>query len=238
MTALERPPIPLEDERWALFLDFDGTLCPLVAHPDHVRVPVGTSALLRRLDDRMQRALCVLSGRPLSELCWHLRNAPHVDRIGGHGAEDPLADGASRRIDATRLGEAMGRLQQRMDPLMVEAEGAWLEWKAGGVALHVRQCAEPSRVMEAMQQAIDGEPLFRALRGNAVLEAAETLGGFGIVVGSRRPTRARFALEDVDAVARWLDGVAAAYAAVQGGGRRPHPSRQAAMKLPPLTCRT
>ncbi|MBW3618380.1 MAG: trehalose-phosphatase [Proteobacteria bacterium] len=35
-------------------------------------------------------------------------------------------------------------------------------------------------------------------------EAAAALGGYGVIVGDRRPTAARFALADVSAVRRWL----------------------------------
>lgn len=34
--------------------------------------------------------------------------------------------------------------------------------------------------------------------------AAEGMGGYGVIVGGRRPTAARYALPDVDAVRRWL----------------------------------
>ena len=39
---------------------------------------------------------------------------------------------------------------------------------------------------------------------------AERLGGFGVIVGSRRPTRARFALKDVEAALEWLSAAALA----------------------------
>ena len=35
-------------------------------------------------------------------------------------------------------------------------------------------------------------------------EAAQALGGFGVVVGPRRPTAARYALRDVAATRAWL----------------------------------
>ena len=35
-------------------------------------------------------------------------------------------------------------------------------------------------------------------------EAAQALGGFGVVVGARRPTAARYALSDVAATRAWL----------------------------------
>lgn len=40
-------------------------------------------------------------------------------------------------------------------------------------------------------------------------EAAEALGGFGVLVGPPRPTAARYGLADVDAVLTWLDEVEA-----------------------------
>lgn len=39
--------------------------------------------------------------------------------------------------------------------------------------------------------------------------AANRLGGFGILVGHRRPTEARYCLEDTDAVFKWLESLAA-----------------------------
>ena len=39
------------------------------------------------------------------------------------------------------------------------------------------------------------------------LEAAETLGGFGVLVGPERPTAARYRLENVVAVLDWLDQI-------------------------------
>lgn len=38
-------------------------------------------------------------------------------------------------------------------------------------------------------------------------EAAEALGGFGVLVGSERPTAARYRLNDVNAVLTWLEAV-------------------------------
>jgi trehalose 6-phosphate phosphatase len=39
-------------------------------------------------------------------------------------------------------------------------------------------------------------------------EAAERLGGFGVLVGPERATAARYRLEDVNAVLDWLDSIA------------------------------
>ena len=41
-------------------------------------------------------------------------------------------------------------------------------------------------------------------------EAAAALGGYGVLVGPKRPTAARYRLDDVDAVLTWLEAVAEA----------------------------
>jgi trehalose 6-phosphate phosphatase len=43
--------------------------------------------------------------------------------------------------------------------------------------------------------------------------AANRLGGFGILVGQRRPTEARYSLADTEAVFKWLEGLSAPVAA-------------------------
>ena len=39
-------------------------------------------------------------------------------------------------------------------------------------------------------------------------EAVQALGGYGVIVGARRPTAARFAVEDVAAARAWLERAA------------------------------
>jgi len=50
------------------------------------------------------------------------------------------------------------------------------------------------------------------LTDEAGFRAAESLGGYGILVGPMRETAARYGLPDVSAVLDWLEAVAAARA--------------------------
>jgi trehalose 6-phosphate phosphatase len=61
-----RPPSPADD--WALFLDVDGCLVDFADAPDAVRVPRRLPPLLARLAHRLDGAMALVSGRPLTGL--------------------------------------------------------------------------------------------------------------------------------------------------------------------------
>jgi len=53
-------------ERYAIFLDLDGTVAELVAHPDSVHVDRSTLRLLEMLSEKVGRALAIVSGREIA----------------------------------------------------------------------------------------------------------------------------------------------------------------------------
>ena len=74
-----------EPGRAGLFLDVDGVLAPIVAHPEDARVPEETRAELRRLASRYAVVACV-TGRP-SELARTIVGVDEVAYVGEHGLE-------------------------------------------------------------------------------------------------------------------------------------------------------
>jgi trehalose 6-phosphate phosphatase len=54
-----------------VFVDFDGTLAPIVDIPEEARPLPGAAAVLGRLADRYAR-VAVISGRPVAFLVEHL----------------------------------------------------------------------------------------------------------------------------------------------------------------------
>jgi trehalose 6-phosphate phosphatase len=79
---------PLADEpsRAALFVDFDGTVAPIVAVPDEARPLPGAPALLAALARRFG-LVAVVSGRPAVFLRQHLAEARGVRLLGLYGLE-------------------------------------------------------------------------------------------------------------------------------------------------------
>jgi trehalose 6-phosphate phosphatase len=93
------PPIlqPLlgDPGRAALFLDFDGTLAPIVADPATARPVAGAPALLARLAERLS-LVAVVSGRPAAFLARTLGPVPGVRVLGLYGLESVDATGTVR----------------------------------------------------------------------------------------------------------------------------------------------
>ena len=224
----------------ALFLDFDGTLVELAATPDGIAVPPGMARLLEGLADRLGGRLALVSGRSLENLAGHVGQIG-LHRAGSHGAE--LRDPADRL-----LGEEPppipGLVVTELEAFAARHEGALLERKSTGAALHFRAnpALEPkalaeaerlarqtglalkpgNRVVELVSAGIDkgravaafmARPPFAGSRpvfiGDDLTDedgfaAVEHHGGFGIVVGDRLPTRARYRIPDVEGVYQWL----------------------------------
>jgi trehalose 6-phosphate phosphatase len=125
-----------------IFLDFDGTLAPIVAVPDEARPLPGMASTLGRLALRYRR-VAVISGRPLAYLAEHLgEGAGAVEFVGLYGLERQLGSGGPVVVDS----EA-GRWQTTVDAVAAVAQAAGppglrVERKGLAVTLHFRQAPE------------------------------------------------------------------------------------------------
>ncbi|HYE95260.1 MAG TPA: trehalose-phosphatase [Rubricoccaceae bacterium] len=158
----EGPPVPAQP---LLFLDYDGTLAPLVedpaaAHP-HPEVPV----LLRALAAR--HPVWVVTGRDLAALARLLPDV-RVRCVGLHGAEEGVLGEAATRSAFEAHGEALRRLRASVPA----GEGICVEDKGGtAFAVHYRNAPDPDAaraLLEAWAAAVpDG---LEALWGKRVVE--------------------------------------------------------------------
>jgi trehalose 6-phosphate phosphatase len=127
-----------------LCLDFDGTLSPIVDHPEAARPLPGVVELLGPLADRFA-AVALISGRPAAYLAEHAP-APGVRYLGLYGLQE-IRDGqvwVDSRLEAGR--PAVVAAQQGLrDSAAVRDSGAWLEDKQYAVAVHTRRVADPQR---------------------------------------------------------------------------------------------
>ncbi len=120
---------------WALFLDIDGTLLELAAHPRAVTVDPELTRLLRVLYEQTGGALALISGRTLADA--DALFAPLKLCVAGqHGAERRDFDGALHR-HAPPL-EGLRRAGERLRRLVDVHPGLTLEEKGTNVALHFR----------------------------------------------------------------------------------------------------
>ncbi len=162
------PPLPAPSERWAIFLDIDGTLVAIAETPQAVQVEPDLLALLERLRQRCDGALAVVSGRALADIDRLL--APlRLPAAGLHGRE-------RRRVDGTLL-ESGGpeAIIAPLRPLLAayaEARpGLLLEDKHGSLALHYRLApAYAASVCRHARRLAAEEPQLRVIFGRKVVE--------------------------------------------------------------------
>jgi trehalose-phosphatase len=165
-SALERwPEIAgrLAGRRLALFLDYDGTLSPIVQRPELALLPEAARAVLRRLAPRLPVA--ILSGR-LREDVAALVGLPQLIYAGSHGFDiagpPPLRHEVGQGVPA-RLAHVAERLRRELAGI----DGVLVEDKRFAVAVHYRLV--DARDLPRIEAAVD--------RAAADPEAPEDAGG-------------------------------------------------------------
>ena len=248
---LQSPPLPNGGDRWAFFLDIDGTLVGFEEDPAIVVLDASVLDLIVRISDATEGALGILSGRSLAQVDALL--SPMCLPTGAlHGQElrDPSGVLSLHRPSPGIAAEVEDRLREALTGM----QGVALETKGGtNFVLHFRsvphQAGAAALVADSIARASDG--IYEVQHGDCVAElkpagsskglalrklmdqapfrgrrpvvvgddltdeeafaAANALGGFGVVVGTRTPTSASYRLADPAAVHAWLarlaDGV-------------------------------
>lgn len=158
----------LESRKPAVFLDYDGTLTPIVEDPTAARLPAKTREAIERL-----QGLCpvaVVSGRDVADV-RALVGVEGIWYAGSHGLDLAGPDGRVERRGEEFL-PALDRAERALEERVAPIPGASVERKRFAVAVHFRR-ADPARVaeVEAAVDAVAAErPELRKTAGKKVLE--------------------------------------------------------------------
>lgn len=193
-----RPPSPADD--WALFLDVDGCLVDFADAPDAVRLPRRLPALLQRLAQRLDGAVALVSGRPLSGLDRMF--APlRMPAAGLHGLE--LRNGPRLR-PAPETPAALAGIRDEAAALAAAYPGAIVEDKGPAIGLHWRVAPAARDAFRALAEAaLPRLPGYRLQHGDNVVELRPADGDKGSAIAAlleEAPFRGRvpvFAGDDV-----------------------------------------
>jgi trehalose 6-phosphate phosphatase len=205
-----------------------------------VRVSQELTALLARLQQRLDGRVAILTGRSAAEIDRYL--SPVALAVGGHHGLERRSLDQPHRIMERPAGLDLVISQLRR--LERDYPGVLVEDKPLGVALHFRQApdaeeacrraiedaarhsgleVQPGKMVFELKprgankgdalKAMMAEPLFVGslplvlgddLTDEPAFEAAQDMGGAGIIVGDRAPTRAQFRIGSVDKALAWL----------------------------------
>jgi len=132
-----------------VFLDYDGTLTPIVEDPRNATLPEDTRAAVRDLAAAVPVA--IVSGRDLADV----RSMVAVDGIGyagSHGFDIVRPDGGRHELAPESL-PALDRAQADLEGTLAGVPGATVERKRFAVAVHFRR-ARPED-LGAIERAVD-----------------------------------------------------------------------------------
>ncbi|RZL10091.1 MAG: trehalose-phosphatase [Rubrivivax sp.] len=148
-----------------LAFDFDGTLAPIVAHPDDARVPADVARQLGQLATQLPTA--IVTGRSVGDVTPRLGFTPHYV-VGNHGAEEIgghvfIPPEAQLAMDGLRDHIAARRAW------LDEAE-VMLEDKRHSLALHYRLARSQARAVSTIQELLhELDPSLRCFGGKFVV---------------------------------------------------------------------
>jgi trehalose 6-phosphate phosphatase len=155
-------PLVQRPDRSALFLDFDGTLAPIVEDPVGARPLSGVPELLGQLAHRLA-LVAVVSGRPTAFLTEVMDAPAGVTLVGLYGLELALAGAPgiawAKEVDGTVIEAG------------VEApDGVYVEPKGLSLTLHWRRAPDAQGWVEAFAQRQEKLRGFRLYRARSSIE--------------------------------------------------------------------
>ena len=160
----------IEGSELAVFLDYDGTLTPIVDRPDLAVLSDPMRASVRRL-----AGLCtvaIVSGRDREDVAG-LVGLDDLAYAGSHGFD--ISGPGGLRIEhqeGAAFSEAVDRAARRLENALRDIEGALVEPKRFAVAVHYRQVAadDVPAVERAVADVLEAVPELRRTEGKKVFE--------------------------------------------------------------------
>jgi len=149
----------------SLFLDLDGTLAPFTARPEGVGPDVERNGRLRRLAERLEGRLAVVSGRGLDDLDRILEGAVAA-MAGSHG----LQRRSGGKVIAAAAHGHLDEVVRELHEFAARVSGVQVELKPLSAALHYRGAPDAEAEVRVFGEALAARTGLKVQRGSMVLE--------------------------------------------------------------------
>jgi trehalose-phosphatase len=157
-------------QRLAVFLDYDGTLTPIVAHPEDAVLSERMRAIVQRL--AQTSPVAVISGRDLADVRERV-GLENLVYAGSHGFDIAGPDGLRREHpEARSCLAALEAAETALRGHTAAIEGAQIERKQYSIAIHYRNVAEAhiAEVGAVVDAVAAKHPMLRKGHGKRVFE--------------------------------------------------------------------
>lgn len=148
----------LSGKRLAVFLDYDGTLTPIVDRPEDAVISESMREAVRGLAARC--VVCVVSGRD-RQVVQELMGLDNLIVAGSHGFDIWTSDeGTIEHAAGSGFEELIEEVKTRLEKETRDIEGASVEPKKASVAVHYRRVSEEERqkVKDTVDDLLAGRP--------------------------------------------------------------------------------
>lgn len=166
----EVPALAARPERLALFLDYDGTLTPIVSRPEEAALSNEMRETVRTLAARVP--VVIVSGRGRRNV-QEMVGIEGLGYVGSHGFDivGPDGSGISREVAAEML-PALETAEHELKEAVRHIPGVLVERKRFGIAVHFRLVADGAfgQIDEAVRTTLSHHRNLRRAEGKKVIE--------------------------------------------------------------------
>lgn len=153
-----------------LFLDFDGTLAPIVEHHDDAAISDEMRSLVKKLSQKFP--LAVVSGRGLSDVKKRV-DLPELYYAGSHGFEISGPNGFSKdHEEAVKVIPVFNEIEPLLKDKLKDIPGVDFERKKFTLAIHYRQvpAAQEEEVHAVVSKVLEDHKQVTKADGKKVIE--------------------------------------------------------------------
>lgn len=162
-------------KRIVVFLDYDGTLTPIVNNPDEAELSESTRVVLKEVASMFPTA--IVSGRGLQKVLDFVKIG-HICYAGSHGmdiagpVEGPWCREGIRHRPAEQFEDMMTDVASALEERMVDIPGATVENNKFCVTAHYRNCGPQNqcKVLDAVEEVVRDREGVKVTSGKKVLE--------------------------------------------------------------------
>lgn len=159
----------LKDQQVIIFLDYDGTLTPIVARPEWAQLSQEMRNAVQRLSEKYRVA--IVSGRDLQDI----RNLVAIDGLlyaGSHGFDISGPDGDLELQQGADYLPALEQAEKTLANALVKIPGIQIERKKFAIAVHFRRAdiKDVTSVEKIVDAIVAKHPGLRKTGGKMIFE--------------------------------------------------------------------